>query len=318
MKCPQHLSKTTLLTAVDELNEVGAKLRLKSKTSQFIVDAVAAKIKDMNHFEIIEALSDTALAELTAWGIVEGFISPDDIQDGLQKTLDLIEDNEGEYYQASEIVTFDESFLPVRPEWAKWEDALSDPDISNKKRKKLEAKIEKCKAQVEKEEEERAAEKKKEAKPEKEPKAKPEPKADPELIALESTLAKAQAKGKKKKIAKAQKALDTYKEANPAPKKDKAPKKAKGPKTAGPGIILSIITCLKDSKKYMTHEEIATCVAEIVGREPDTIIKTIKAQLGAKAPTRLEKEKGITIDVQKGDTAADRSYRYSKKNKGDK
>ncbi len=44
MKCPQNCNKASLLTAVDELNEIGAKLQVKSGSMVVRINKVAEKI----------------------------------------------------------------------------------------------------------------------------------------------------------------------------------------------------------------------------------------------------------------------------------
>ena len=159
MKNPQGCNKTTLLAVADELNEMGAKLRVKSKSVVLIVEAVSLAIAELNHTEMLEHLSETALAELTAWGIMEDFyLDPESMPDGLVKTLMAIEDAPDDFVQAESAITCEDK-LPAGPEWEKWELALEDDDLSKKQIKKLNKKIKAAKEEHAKVEAEQAEKK---------------------------------------------------------------------------------------------------------------------------------------------------------------
>lgn len=101
--------------------------------------------------------------------------------------------------------------------------------------------------------------------------------------------------------------------AKKAPAKPKAAKpKAAKPKEKKIGVIASIQEFIT-TKPIKESALLAKLVKRFPNREEDSMAKTIKAQIGTKKqPTRMEREKGITLVITTNEKTKERSYALAK------
>ena len=84
------------------------------------------------------------------------------------------------------------------------------------------------------------------------------------------------------------------------PEKEKPIKKEKKKKVqSGPGVIVSILEFIQESKEGISKVQIAEKLAErFPDRDANSMAKTVNAQIGGKkSPRRMEKEKGVVFNI---------------------
>ena len=84
------------------------------------------------------------------------------------------------------------------------------------------------------------------------------------------------------------------------PEKEKPIKKEKKKKVqSGPGVIVSILEFIQESKEGISKVQIAEKLAErFPDRDANSMTKTVNAQIGGKkSPRRMEKEKGVVFNI---------------------
>lgn len=296
--CPKGYTKAMLLKSVDAINTVAdVNIRVKSKTTAQMVDVIADAVREVDCVVIAEDLDQDSMECLIAFNILSGFCDEDTYSDKLVKGLKSIDDDTA---QATNPVVYDED--------AEIGDGKDDDDVVEEKPGKKDKKDKKDKK--------KKGKKGKKESSDDEDEDDDKPKGDPEELVVArgmvETLRDQVENGglKKKKLKKAKAALESA-EAELAemeiannkdkPKdKDKDKDKPQTDKKKRPGVIATIAEVLKDSGEYMTADEI---LEELVDRlpegNPDTMIKTVKAQLYCRqAPCRMEKEKGFEIKIK--------------------
>lgn len=327
MPNPKGCTKQTLLKAIDELNaaDVGCNIRCKSKPVADIINIVADVLRgdDVNHFKVIESVSDNCLEEFTAWGIVRDFHPEENWSESLVNCMEMLDQTT---VQAEESVPFNEDHEEEADSEVKEEVQVDESGKKKKKKKK--------KGQEE---------------PEPEPEPQPEPMFDPDTV-----LSKKQKKGKedimikdlptaeqiaisgtantweymlndrdkylmdkdtfkelKKRIKKARKMIKKglipsipskspeTQEEKPATKKADKPKPKPKKRPAGPGIIASILEFITDTGPITIPEIVEQLAERFPEKNPEAMAKTVRAQIGSKnRPCRMENEKKVTFKVK--------------------
>lgn len=122
--------------------------------------------------------------------------------------------------------------------------------------------------------------------------------ANKEQETVKETATQKKARIAKEKADAKQKKADERKAKAEQKAKEKAEAKANKP----PGVIASILEFVKTSEEKINYEGILAKMQErFPERSSDSMMKTIKAQLGGKKqPTRMEKEKGVEFKIEMG------------------
>ena len=306
MPNPKMTTKATLLKAVKELNE---KCYGSIKVSGTVADLLLNTEKglsDMSSMSINDNLSTESVAQLIAWGLIDvEFLGEEEVPDGLQTTLDAIDENT---VQASMAKKFESSEVSEDEKDENPADELKETikELTGKHAKAVKkGKKKKINKIVAKLDAAKAALMELKAKDKVDPNEAKIEKLVDQIKVLKKTMPE-----KKKKAKKQQKQIDELTveledlmgKANPAKKKPAKKKDDRQPgdvKLPAKGIIREIAEAMMTG--WVSTSKIYKHLVEAFPdkENPEGMKSTIKVQIGGnKQPLRIERDRGVVVEVK--------------------